>query len=364
MLRSCRGWRTIVHPRRLEQSLHPTSPPRNQAIDILKGIAIILVVYGHLARGVIDQGSQHLQELLMHIDFLIYTTHMPVFFYIAGFHTLHSLTKDSDRAFVKSRLVNLVFPYFLWTLVIFCLKFAFSFVTQINHPLSVSELLEILWNPFSIFWFLYVLFVLQILTMLARTWGRTLLGVSVLLSLLVFLARGDVPHTEVWFMSILYAPFFWLGYVMAEEKKPLIPAAVVRWDIIIPAAIAFFALGECAVLLGVKMPVSFMMLPVSVLGIVVLAGLSGKISGGKIAGHMAYIGSASFAIYILHALTLALVPRILPKLGIHNEVLLIALGTFLGVYGSLILYRIMEIAGVERYFALPRRVGATPRRLN
>ena len=73
---------------------------RNHTIDILKGIAITLVVFGHIT----------------HIDILhdyIWSFHMPIFFIISGF--LFQPAKYSNfTIFFKKKIASLILPYFIF----------------------------------------------------------------------------------------------------------------------------------------------------------------------------------------------------------------------------------------------------------
>ncbi|GBL04855.1 acetyltransferase, fucose-4-O-acetylase [Glaciecola sp. KUL10] len=59
-------------------------------VDYAKALGIILVVYGHTARGVFNAGLDMNNELFKLIDSVIYTFHMPLFFfYRAYFLSIH-----------------------------------------------------------------------------------------------------------------------------------------------------------------------------------------------------------------------------------------------------------------------------------
>lgn len=75
---------------------------RNHTIDILRGIAIFLVVFGHVT---------HLPELRTYI----WGFHIPIFFFISGLlFRKEKFEKFTD--FLKSRLKNIVLPYAIFYL--------------------------------------------------------------------------------------------------------------------------------------------------------------------------------------------------------------------------------------------------------
>ena len=167
---------------------HSTHPDRDLGLDILKGLGIFLVVYGHIARGVIE--SAPAGNLLSKLDFLIYTTHMPLFFLIAGFHACKSLEKATNHSYLVSRVWAIIYPYLVWSAILWSLKYATSFLMTINNPLQLSDLFAILWQPISVFWFLYALLVMQLLALSFKRIPEVLL----LGMLPLYLIRGSLPN--------------------------------------------------------------------------------------------------------------------------------------------------------------------------
>lgn len=63
--------------------------------DIAKGIGILLVVYGHVARGIEKAGLPIDPVFFKTVDVLIYAFHMPLFFFVSGYLRI-PLMADSD----------------------------------------------------------------------------------------------------------------------------------------------------------------------------------------------------------------------------------------------------------------------------
>lgn len=77
-------------------------------IDFAKGIAIYLVVLGHIIQYIFPENA-----LLFKI---IYSFHMPLFFVLSGF-TFTKNTEQSYSAFVKNKIKSLGMPYLLFLLI-------------------------------------------------------------------------------------------------------------------------------------------------------------------------------------------------------------------------------------------------------
>jgi hypothetical protein len=70
-------------PRLTTEKLEPiTSGTRSNLVDIVKGIAIILVAYGHTAQGAVHRGWWTGPGASFSRAF-IYSFHMPAFFFVA-----------------------------------------------------------------------------------------------------------------------------------------------------------------------------------------------------------------------------------------------------------------------------------------
>lgn len=82
--------------------LSTASSYRVQNIDIVKGIAIILMVFCHTRSGI---------DLF---QTWVYAWHMPIFFFICGWLTAHNGGIKNIRDHLKKRLHQLAFPYFIW----------------------------------------------------------------------------------------------------------------------------------------------------------------------------------------------------------------------------------------------------------
>ena len=86
--------------------------------DVAKGLAIVFVVYGHAYRGLREANLLSDSPAWAIVDYVIYTTHMPVFFFITGYFFDASIRKGG-RKFWSGRLAVLVWPYLLWSFLQF-----------------------------------------------------------------------------------------------------------------------------------------------------------------------------------------------------------------------------------------------------
>ena len=132
---------------------------RNSWVDYAKAIGIILVVFGHVERGLISAGmvtDPASLAALMLADSVIYSFHMPLFFFLSGLFFIESLARRGRIGLLANKLDTLIYPYILWSLLQGGCEFVLSRYT--NGHVSMHEVLALLWQPRAQFWFLYALF--------------------------------------------------------------------------------------------------------------------------------------------------------------------------------------------------------------
>ena len=145
-----------------------TNSERLVYLDIAKGIGIILVVIGHCIPDASSlTGISNPYFKLMHQ--IIYSFHMPLFFFIAGFFvntqkfSVSSPYLQKTYLFIRKKFNRLIVPYLFVGLCYLPLKLAFSQFA--NRPYHINNLWKIIIgiNPDGELWFLYSLFMINVL---------------------------------------------------------------------------------------------------------------------------------------------------------------------------------------------------------
>jgi fucose 4-O-acetylase-like acetyltransferase len=185
---------------------------RSVVVDIAKGIAIILVVYGHCLRGLIDRDLIPRTSWLLSTDYIIYTFHMPLFFMLSGLFFKSSAEKSGSQ-FWLGRIKTIAYPYFFWSVVQGSVQIALSGSAAVHNNMEDGRLFSILWAPISPFWFLYSLFFCNLLAsvLINMRAGALLAGAFVAFVASFFLSLGTIQDIAYGFL------YFSLGIFVRER---------------------------------------------------------------------------------------------------------------------------------------------------
>lgn len=179
-------------------------------IDLIKGFAIFLVVWGHI-------------DTIQPIKSVIYSFHMPLFFILSGFFMNF---QKGARVNVKKLLRNLIIPYFATGLFIRICTLIIDYYN--GNALDYKDLLSlplVLWKwdnevvSVGAIWFLFVLFLGKIyISFCYRSkFFITIISIGAFLSLLV------TKQTQIVFpfgiqQMLSSVPFLYIGYLIKQKN--------------------------------------------------------------------------------------------------------------------------------------------------
>ncbi|BAM02428.1 acyltransferase family protein [Phycisphaera mikurensis] len=198
-------------------------------VDHARGLGILLVVYGHVMRGLLRSGIVPQNAFLEKLDQAIYAFHMPLFFFLSGMYFLPSLRRRGPVALGLWKVDTVLYPYLVWSILHGSVRVALA--ERTNHdPLGVLDVLRV-WVPIDQYWFLFGLFFIFLLATLPfAAWiprqPRTGLALLLIGSLAVYGGGVDVPF--VW-QEVFVFPFllhFALGVLVATAAA----ASGRRWS--------------------------------------------------------------------------------------------------------------------------------------
>ncbi len=195
----------------------------------MKGIAIILMVYGHTQQGAMHRHlwgtSPRVVETLRVSDNFIYSFHMAVFFFVAGLFVSSSVDHRGLLGFALEKARTILYPYVIWG-ILYGLLEPFTARFRIGaEPFSLHSLLSGLLTG-NTSWFLITLFISQLLAL-------ALLRLPHWLQMSIALAVSFVvPDYGI---KVFYAPFQYLPFVVAgiwfsADRLPLLLRLPRTWS--------------------------------------------------------------------------------------------------------------------------------------
>lgn len=239
---------------------------RNPGIDLVRGVGVLAIVAGHVW---LDDPANR----------LLFAWHVPVFFFLSGY----LWKRRTIREELKARARSLLKPYAFWFAVLFAL---FLWVTLASRRATPGVVMGPVYGgayatqPFSTFWFVFVLFLATILWQALKhgpRWltaviliaaalatvftgpllARTPLAIGTALPALVFLAAGTwlrgIEHrirSKIWVALVALAASFVLtavGVISPVDIKsgcwgtPILSvliAIAISWSLVLLASAA------------------------------------------------------------------------------------------------------------------------------
>ncbi len=309
-------------------------------VDFAKGIGIILVVYGHVVRGLLSSNIINNKEIFNYIDNIIYTFHIPLFFFLSGFFFINSI-KKGHLYFIKNRIKNILYPYIIWSLIQGLIMIIFS--KYINSHRSFKELINIFFMPIDQFWFLYSLFFISIFSsllyfndILIKSKYYSVFLFIMFIIIFIFQEKIiSVPFLWFIFHNIVY---FYLGIVFSiffshtifrNLNKKIIRLLFFLFFVIF---VLYQYLFNFYLSLPYKTTLYYIIFPLTTISILTIVMFS-IIFSNKF-NFINYLGMISLEIYVMHIIAASGVRVILSKfLGINN----IVLHLLFGIIGGLLI---------------------------
>ncbi len=202
---------------------------RTEWVDYAKGIGIVLVVFGHVARGVHTAGLPIDEGLFRLVDSVIYSFHMPLFFFLSGLFFTASLQQQGAGRLVAGKLRTVALPYLVWSILQGLVEVLLSQYT--NGHVTLVEVFSLLWQPRAQFWFLYVLFFMFLgATLIYRWLPARMHGVVAALACLGAIWAEYLPGGMPFGIVIQYFPYFAAGVsfnALCMSRPAVTPVRVV-----------------------------------------------------------------------------------------------------------------------------------------
>lgn len=334
-------------------------------LDALRGATMILVVFGHVARGLFAAGQID-DPIYPRLDLVLYSLHGPLLFVLAGYTFRLAQGRRAYLPDWRGRMWKALHPYFIWTFITATAVFALAAV--VNRPLSIGDYLAALaWSPilpYSIFWFLYVLAATQpALALATERWGLSTgkvlaLGVGGLgLHQILQATTGPVDAFQI-SNNLRYFFFLALGAWLADRKAP--PSGRLALAAIVPVGLAWAAILGLG--WGIDGPFGLATSALVTTAAMIAARALESRAPRALYAALAFLGVWSLEIYVMHVLFNGAVRIGLNMAGVEALLPHMIVGTIMGTLAPVamgLLLRHMGLAPILGLTAAPVRRAET-----
>ncbi len=194
---------------------------RDLRLDVLKAVAMCLVVLGHVILYAYNNDATRAPLPLATAFSILSILDVPLFAFVSGYLA----PAVADARWVGRRALQLLVPYAAWNVVYWAIV---SRTNPMGWLLSSLVWLDQSANPM---WFLYLLFVLSALWALL---GRSRIAVLTVAVACVFVPFEALPYFSLRYLAILF-PVFVAGRLVGERKFEPGPWALVAAGLLLLA---------------------------------------------------------------------------------------------------------------------------------
>jgi fucose 4-O-acetylase-like acetyltransferase len=288
-------------------------------VTIAKGLAIFLVVFGHIVTGPPPQGNEWYNV----IRTALYAFHMPFFIYLSGYIFFYTDSPGRARAnfgaFVVRRAERLLVPFLLFGLLIIAGKHAARHFIHVDNVAenAVTDIFNLFWftenSAAKSVWYVFVLFEITIFAILALRIVRSplfwmLLALPLSWILIIWMYIPGAPHlmTPVLYLDrfVLYVGYFFAGGVAIAHRE--------KWVAMIDRHLWWFWALFIVTLVSTRIAGIFMLslIACGLTSMPALHGLCRRVWMQR-SRLLEILGKYSFSIYLLNTIGIGLAKGIL-----------------------------------------------------
>lgn len=317
-------------------------------IDILKAMACICVLLGHVINGLI-KADMLVPNLVRHFNTYIYLFHVPCFFFASGYLYAYKKIrtwKEYGR-FLLKKAVEIGTPYLVCSILYIALSALFRSEMN-NGTLYQYDMMRYLWKmPIAQYWYLYalleLLIIIPIFELIIKDISKIYLWIG--LALLAFYGKSEMLQMSY---IIEYGVVFYLGVVWNNFKIEKIEHNLVKylnysWGIYIVGGMMlyFVYINVCKSTLFCPQISSILKHVVVLLLVLIMVRCSCLIdrSTTLLKTFLLWLSNYSFYIYLFHTWFSGTARVLLFRAGIMNCWIHIFIGMTTGLFGSIIVAR-------------------------
>jgi len=325
----------------------------SRTVDAVKGFAIVLVVYGHVAQGVHHRGWWNSPGYTFQERF-IYSFHMAAFFFVSGLFVQPSLARSGAREFVLRRLRTVLWPYIVCVATSFVQFFVGPTAAAARHDFVRSVLVPVATGEAS--WFLPTLFLCLMLALVTDRlphWATFASGLT--LSLLWPATGIRIVDSAAHYFVVMTAGEWVNRRIERVDAAP-------RWAALAASVALFAALAGGNLSMAWNMRIAVVALGLA--GTMGLFLLANAVRGSAIDNAACWCGEASLGIFVLHPFFQGAMRLVMAKAtASHATFPNVAFPALVALIGPALLWHYRELLHIGFLFAFPvgaKRTAAPP----
>ena len=338
----------------------PSPNPRLSWADHARGFAIILVAYRHVAIGMRRSGLE-VNDLVYNFHELFFNFRMPVFFVLSGIFTANSLRKRTYGTVFKDKIYTLLYPYLLWGFILMTVEILFSQYT--NSKRDWYDLIDIFIQPRVVdhLWYLCALFNVSLFFLvfsqfIKNKWIHGLLAIILHSLTFIPLIKSNSLVTDAFYFYPYYFIGTQLSAALLDKAKSEVYLNIRHLKWLLPA----FVIGQWFWLTHQDQEGTYFLLflLINLIACYLVYSVFYEVSKRGALGWLAYMGSYSLYIYILHVPVAAVFRILFIHLHLTAYPWVIFLVCWIG--GLLIpiaLFNWLEGLGFRKLFSLKAKSG-------
>ena len=329
---------------------------KNHHVETLRGLAVILVVFGHMI-GITNTGGMRVSDdsIYRYLYYSLEYVRLPLFTVISGWVYANKPVINLDKSkFIKGKFRRLIIPMLVVGAMLFLFRMA---IPGTNTTPDISQLPRNLIFPYDVYWYLFSLFLIfLVISVLDNTsffqkidgWLVTLVCAFVFLYVSRNLMEG-VPNYFSFKGAGYLFPFFLLGIgiyrykdVLLNDKLTFLILVVFAASVVIQQMVWFgyFPKQEKHSLLGMTVGIS---------GVLLLFKL--KLTNNL----LMWIGGYAYGIFLFHVFFTGGSRIVLSKLGLDNQAVMLVLGVIIAIFASILVENIIKRFSLLRFYMLGLR---------
>lgn len=331
---------------------------KDRTIETLRGAVILLVVVGHVIGSASDGGMRVSDDSFFRYfyDTFIDPIQMPLFTIIAGWvYSLRPPVYGNIKMFIIKKVKRILVPMLSVGICYFLVQY---FTPGTNNKSDLLDLWKLLFFPYTLFWYLYSLFVVFVIVGLLDVFNKmdkltNWFIIFVIAVIALFLRDLFIPFEAPNYLSykgtLYLLPCFVLGVGLNRfkhlfQRKSIVYASVLLLVIcIVVQQLSWFKVIDYVVHKD-----DFFGLFIGFTATMIL--LRSRLE----LNWLIWFGSFAYSIYLFHAFGTA-AGRIIPqKLNINSTLLIFAMSLLAGVVLPIIAEKILERFKITRILFLGR----------